>query len=159
MSLIDAYTKVNGRPPSLRSLQRLNAAIEVLGIKQNDALITLLFVLEHYQELYEQIPGQIQKASDIAMEDAGAYANRAVEVAAAHAVKGLSKEVAKVANELASQQAMALKSRWIAIAMCVSACALMLAAYGGYKVGMATQASTMKVTFLAHPYASRSIST
>jgi len=149
MDLVHAYMKAVGRPANPRSVQRLNDLIAALGIKQNDALVTLLFVLEDYKALYEAIPEKIAESTERAKQAALENASKSIDGAVETAIKGLANEVSLKAGMLARQQAAAAKGRWVTFAMLSSVMVILVASYVGYAMGAKGQEVAVKEAYVA----------
>jgi hypothetical protein len=120
----DSCEKLLGRIPDADELRTINRIKDVLGIEPNDALWAVLIALQYYNSLYEAIPGQISKATDVAMDRARSMADATMEAAAADAQAKMAGAVAKIANDVAKSVAGKQKARWVSIAVIVIAFAL-----------------------------------
>jgi hypothetical protein len=63
-TLADLYQSVTGGEPDAESLQRMLRIKDTLNLDNNDALWSVLAVLEYYTRLYDDIPAHIQEAGD-----------------------------------------------------------------------------------------------
>jgi len=63
------YESITGALPDDDSLQRMQRVRDVLGLKDNDALWSILAVLEYYLRLYETIPDDIREAGDFSLRN------------------------------------------------------------------------------------------
>jgi hypothetical protein len=79
----DAFAAYFDRQPNDKERQRLMRGRAAAGIKDNDALWTLLMVLEHYETLYERFPALIAKAAADVTDNARAAAEGELKAAAA----------------------------------------------------------------------------
>ncbi|KVU58877.1 hypothetical protein WK70_13435 [Burkholderia cepacia] len=68
--LVGLYEEVTGEIPDEASLARLRRVSSVLNLKDNDALWSILAVLEYYARLYEAMPERIRWASEGSLEAA-----------------------------------------------------------------------------------------
>ncbi|WP_196786117.1 hypothetical protein [Burkholderia territorii] len=68
--LIQLFQAVSGEVPDEASLARMRRVSSVLNLKDNDALWSILAVLEYYACLYEAMPERIRWASEGSLEAA-----------------------------------------------------------------------------------------
>lgn len=144
MDLSEAFLKIAGRPASDAELQAIYRAQSALGIKENDALITLLFALEHYRGLYSEIPQKIAEAGEAMESAARAQVDAVISSAVNEASGALTAKVAAVAGKIAGAKAAAERSKWLSIAAGVCAAALLLAAGGGWMAGAGGKAAAVE---------------
>ena len=62
------YQSVTGEAPDEDSMQRMRRVGDALGLKNNDALWSILAALDYYLQLYETIPDDIRDAGDFALQ-------------------------------------------------------------------------------------------
>ena len=120
----DGYAKLLGRAPDAGELRTINRICEALSIESNDALWAIIIALQYHTSLYESMPGQISKATDVAMDKARAMADATMEAAAADAQAKMAGAVATIARDVADDVAGKQKARWVSIAVVVIALAL-----------------------------------
>ncbi|WP_196222197.1 MULTISPECIES: hypothetical protein [Burkholderia cepacia complex] len=68
--LVGLFQAVSGEVPDEASLARMRRVSSVLNLKDNDALWSILAVLEYYARLYEAMPERIRWASEGSLEAA-----------------------------------------------------------------------------------------
>jgi len=61
------YESITGASPDDDSLQRMRRVRDALGLNDNDALWSILAVLEYYLRLYDTIPEDIREAGDFSL--------------------------------------------------------------------------------------------
>ena len=67
-TLSHLYQAILGETPDQESLQRMRLVRDAIGLRDNDALWSILAVLEYYLRLYEAIPDYIRDAGDSACQ-------------------------------------------------------------------------------------------
>ena len=81
--LDDSFAKLLGSQPTEKQKEELYRVRDALGLKSNDALWLVVFVLQHYQNLYEKFPARIEDAARRTLQsferDADARARAAAE--------------------------------------------------------------------------------
>lgn len=88
-----AIKLITGKEADEQQIQRLMAIAQALGIPQNDAMMPILGMLESYNRLYTNLPGEVAKQCKT---EADFYA----KAAATSAQSIVSIEIAKTMNEL-----------------------------------------------------------
>jgi hypothetical protein len=136
----DAFAAYFDRQPNDKERQRLMRGRDAAGIKDNDALWTLLLILEQYQTLYEKIPGLIAKAASDVTNNARIAAETELKAAAARTHAELAKSVAHTAADIAGRVASASRWKWISMSFALAAMIL-----GGIGAGMYRQGVTSGV--------------
>lgn len=130
----DAFVAYFDRQPNDKERQRLMRGRAAAGIKDNDALWTLLVVLEHYETLYERFPALIAKAASDVTDKARAGAEGELRAAAARTHAELAKSVAQTARDIAERVASASRWKWISTTFALAA-----AIFAGVGIGMFRQ--------------------
>jgi hypothetical protein len=134
-----AFTVYMDREPNDKERQRLMRGRDAVGIKDNDALWTLLMVLEHYETLYERFPALIAKAASDVTDNARAAAESELKAAAARTRAELAKSVAETARDIASRAASVNRLQWIVscvVCVCILLGGFIAVSYGvGKKMG------------------------
>lgn len=128
----NAFAVLWERHPTDKERQRLMRGRDAVGIKDNDALWTLLMVLEHYETLYERFPALIAKAASDVTENARAAAEAELKAAAARTRAELAKSVAQTALDIADRKASVNRLQWItscAVVLCVTFLSIGTASY------------------------------
>jgi hypothetical protein len=73
------FLDVTGEAPDEASLGRMRRVSTALNLRENDALWSVLAVLEYYERLYEAMPDRIRKAGEGSLDDVRAEAAEATE--------------------------------------------------------------------------------
>jgi len=73
------FLEVSGEPPDDASLLRMHRVSAALNLRDNDALWSVLAVLEYYVRLYEAIPERIRQAGVVGVDAARAEAQAATQ--------------------------------------------------------------------------------
>jgi hypothetical protein len=122
----DAFAAYFDRQPNDKERQRLMRGRAAAGIRDNDALWTLLMVLEHYETLYERFPALIAKAASEVTGKARIAAEGELKAAAARTHAALAESVAQTARDIAERVASTSRWKWIsttfALAAAIFAC-------------------------------------
>jgi hypothetical protein len=132
----DAFAAYFDRQPNDKERQRLMRGRAAAGIKDNDALWTLLMVLEHYETLYERFPALIAKAASDVTNNARAAAEAELKAAAARSRAEMAKSVAQAALEIADRVASANRWKWIAMSFALAAAIFVGIGAGMYRQGV-----------------------
>ena len=101
----EAFAKVLGRQPSEVERGRLYRIRDALGLRDNDAFWYIVLVLEHYDSLYRDYPGQIRDQVRNTIEQARRAFAAAAEVEAAKAQTALAQQVAEASVAIARKLA------------------------------------------------------
>ena len=118
MSDLDtSFAKLFERQPSDASRQRLYQVKDALGLEDNDALWLVLMALQSYQDLYEEIPGEIKAVVADVLGNVNETAKAAMQTAAEAAKADLAAAVATTANQVARDTAVKQKMEWIVCAV------------------------------------------
>lgn len=147
--LNDAFTAVAGREPTDREIQRLLQIQKELDIRDNDALMTALFALEHYTTLYDAIPDRISATMEDATSHARVRAQAVLNEAIAGAVPRLTDAVIDTAEEMAGYRARKKQAQWIMVAVTVCALGVLASVTVGYWIGSKDVATERQAAYLA----------
>ncbi len=105
-SIRQAIEDLTGKPATDLQIQRLMAAANALGIRQDDGMVLLLMVLEHYLGLFDRAPDRIEASVDAsiaAVKTSAALsteqAQASINAAVAGLVPSVEKAVAKAAGK------------------------------------------------------------
>jgi hypothetical protein len=63
VSVLERFRKFLGRSPSNVEIERIGRLQETFGLKGNDSIWLLWWILEYYCRLYEEFPSKIQEAA------------------------------------------------------------------------------------------------
>ena len=117
-NLDDSFTKLLGRQPNDAERQHLYRVRDALGLKNNDALWLVLMALEHYENLYVNIPERIEAAAKKAARSAAAQAQADVNSAVASLIPTVESAVRDGARWALAQESL-VRSMLTLIAGCV----------------------------------------
>jgi hypothetical protein len=105
--------------------------------------------MEHYQTIYEQIPGQIAEAARNATETIRVTAEAQAKSAREETKKGLMKAVTEAVRATARQQAHAEHFKWVSVAVSIVSITVLAVGWGenrrGQAQGLAAGESRAKV--------------
>lgn len=150
MSLETAFLTVYGREAKPEETNRFNRLAKELGIRENDAVWSIVFLLGHHLELAEKIPERMREQSNRALAkfDAGvrqrsetaekelqAIKARIEESISATVVMSCEKEIARSAQGVARVAAAKSWLQWLGVASCVGMVFLGTAFYWGNENG------------------------
>jgi hypothetical protein len=101
----DAFAKLVGRQASETERERLYRVRDALGLRDNDALWSIVIALEHYDSFFRQYPSKLAEETGRCIESARAAFAVAAENEAAHVQRVLSEKVAETSVEIARKLA------------------------------------------------------
>ncbi len=117
MTLEESFAKAVGRPPTDAQRERLQRLREALDLRDNDALWTVVFALEHYDALYREYPGRLGEETARAIAGARAAFAAAAAAEAAKVQATLAHHVARTSATLARRLAeRPLRVEWMTAA-------------------------------------------
>ena len=125
----DAFAKLLKRQPTDAERQHLYSVKDALQLENNDALWLVLIALQHYQTLYEQIPGAIDKLAVDTLRGFRITAEATAKAANESAKADLSKAVAEVAHQVATATARKDMWQWAGMAFALAALLVALVSY------------------------------
>jgi hypothetical protein len=105
LSVEDAFAKLVGRQASETERERLYRVRDALGLRDNDALWSIVIALEHYDSFFRQYPEKLAQETGRCIESARAAFAVAAEKEAAHVQRVLSEKVAETSVEIARKLA------------------------------------------------------
>lgn len=135
--LEESFEKLLERQPTDGERQRLYRVRDTLNIKPTDSVWTLLMVLEHYQTMYQEIPGQIAATARKATESVRATAEAQAKAAQEETKRGLMKAVTEAVRATAEQRARAAHFKWVSIAVSIVSVLLVAVGWGENRRGQA----------------------
>jgi ElaB/YqjD/DUF883 family membrane-anchored ribosome-binding protein len=150
MNLDTAFRSIYGRDPSPEETNRFNRIGKELGIRDNDAIWAIAFLLGHHLDLAKQMPEQIDKlisqslakydsALDNArrLAEAGLAATKAriEETVSQAVVTSAQREIARAAQTVAQTTARKSWLQWLGGAAVVGMLLIAGAVYWGYNIG------------------------
>lgn len=152
MRFKEVYKRLNGREATTEQVLKFERLVASLETTSSDAMLSVLVALDHYENLYSEIPQKINVAVEKSLiEFNGAAKNQAV-AALASAKADLSDAVNTVAQQVASDVSQKQKWQWasgsiIVSMICVGAFGLLMKRQGqeaGYNNGYSTAAAAAK---------------
>jgi hypothetical protein len=150
MSLEKAFLTIYGRAPKPEETNRFYRLAKDLGIRENDAIWNIVFLLGHHLELTETIPEQLGAVANktLAQFDAGIHrrhetAELELRVIRARIEDNISstvtasaeREIARSAQAVARHAASKSWLQWLGAASCVGMVIVGSAFYFGYTNG------------------------
>jgi hypothetical protein len=103
----DAFARLLDRHPSAEERDRLRRVRDALGVRDNDALWTVVLALEHYDGLFRAYPAQLAAATADVLQGVRLASVAVAEQEVAHAHRALavrlSGESVRLARELAAR--------------------------------------------------------
>jgi hypothetical protein len=102
--------------------------MDVLDVRENDAIMTLMVVLEFYLSLYGSVPGRIEEAAKTAVGETKETTQKIAATAAQLAHGDLVEQLGKAVNQVAADAAK--KQQWKALAIGIGAAAISLLVTG-----------------------------
>jgi hypothetical protein len=150
MRLETAFLTVYGREAKPEETNRFNRLAKELGIRENDAIWSIVFLLGHHLELTETLPKRmgeltnrtlaqfdagIRQRSEMAEAELRAVKARIEESISSTVVKSAEREIARSAQTVARYTAAKSWLQWLGVASCVGMIILAAAFYWGYENG------------------------
>jgi hypothetical protein len=117
-----------GRQPSDKDRQELYKVRDALKLKANDALWSVVILLQHYEWLYSRYPAAIAESVKDVTKTVRETALAQARAAAAETTKALAHAVAEAATASAKRAAGAQRLKWMV--GCVTAVSLCLTTIG-----------------------------
>ena len=114
MQFKDVYKRLNGRDATTEQVLKFERLVASLETTPGDAMLAILVALDHYENLYSEIPAKINKTvSDTLIGMKGAADKQAI-AALASAKEDLAQAVANVAQKVAQDVSTKQKIQWAA---------------------------------------------
>jgi ElaB/YqjD/DUF883 family membrane-anchored ribosome-binding protein len=150
MSLDTAFVTVYGREPKPEETNRFNKLAKELGIRENDAVWSLVFLLGQHLEMTEAIPERIrseaeltlakfqsavQKRNETAEVELNAIKARIEERISKSIVASAEREIARSAQAVARHTASKSWLQWLGLASIIGMLILAGACWWGYSTG------------------------
>jgi hypothetical protein len=118
-----SFAMLVGRLPSDKDRQDLYRVRDTLKLKANDAMWSVLMMLQHYEWLYSRHPAAIAEAVKEVTKTVRETALAQARAAAAETTKALAHAVAEAATASAKRAAGAQRSKWmVGCVIVVSVC-------------------------------------
>lgn len=124
MRFKEVYKRINGREATTEEVLNFERLVASLETTQNDAMLAVLVALDHYQNLYSNIPAQISKTSTDVLADFKIAAEKTAS-AAFEKTKTINAEaLAAIANKVANEVSTKRMYQWaggsvIAATLCI----------------------------------------
>lgn len=111
------YAMALGRQPTEAELNRLASVCSSIGVSDNDALLLVLFGLEKYQAIYDEVPSRMRAEVDTVIKEVrrAAEAEAMAGMQATH--RALLKSIQENARQVASAVAGRDQAKWILVAL------------------------------------------
>lgn len=124
LAVAAAFEAAFQRKPTPDEVDRLNRVMDVLDVRENDAIMVLMIVLEFYLGLYSNMPGRIEAAAKTAVGETKETTQRVAATAAQLAHSDLVEQLGKAVNQVAGDAAK--KQQWKALAIGIGAASISL---------------------------------
>jgi len=124
LAVAAAFEAAFRRKPTAEEVERLERVMDVLDVRENDAIMTLMVVLEFYLGLYGSVPGRIEAAAKAAVGETKETTEKIAATAAQLAHGDLVEQLGKAVNQVASDAAK--KQQWKALGAGIAAAAISL---------------------------------
>ena len=128
LAVAAAFEAAFRRKPTAEEVERLERVMDVLDVRENDAIMTLMVVLEFYLGLYGSVPGRIEAAAKAAVGETKETTEKIAATAAQLAHGDLVEQLGKAVNQVASDAAR--KQQWKALGAGIAAAAISLLVTG-----------------------------
>ena len=128
LAVAAAFEAAFHRKPTAEEVGRLARVMDVLDVRENDAIMTLMVVLEFYLGLYSSVPGRIEAAAKAAVGETKETTEKIAATAAQLAHGDLVEQLGKAVNQVASDAAK--KQQWKALGAGIAAAAISLLVTG-----------------------------
>ncbi len=128
LAVAAAFEAAFQRKPTAEEVGRLERVMDVLDVRENDAIMTLMVVLEFYLGLYGSVPGRIEAAAKTAVGETKETTEKIAATAAQLAHGDLVEQLGKAVNQVASDAAK--KQQWKALGAGIAAAAISLLVTG-----------------------------
>lgn len=128
LAVAAAFEAAFHRQPTAEEVGRLERVMDVLDVRENDAIMTLMVVLEFYLSLYGSVPGRIEAAAKAAVGETKETTEKIAATAAQLAHGDLVEQLGKAVNQVASDAAR--KQQWKALGAGIAAAAISLLVTG-----------------------------
>ncbi|GLS04841.1 hypothetical protein GCM10007860_19890 [Chitiniphilus shinanonensis] len=124
LAVAAAFEAAFQRKPPQEEVDRLARVMNVLDVRENDAIMVLMIVLEFYNGLYSSMPGRIEAAAKTVVRETKETTRQVAATAAQLAHSDLVEQFGKALNQVASDTAR--KQQWKALAIGIGAASISL---------------------------------
>jgi hypothetical protein len=128
LAVAAAFEAAFHRKPTAEEVDRLNRVMDVLDVRENDAIMSLMVVLEFYLGLYSNMPRHIKEAVQAAVGETKEATQRVAATAAQLAHSDLIEHLGEAVNQVAADAAR--KQQWRALAIGIGAAAITILVTG-----------------------------
>lgn len=136
--IVEGLERIRGRALTTEEANRILGMQRLLNIQDNDALWTVLLALEHYQQLYEDMPPRIEAAGHVAVAAIKETADAVAAAAAESAKQELAGELAESVRDIANQTARKQQWHWITAGLIAASVCTVSAGCLGFARGKET---------------------
>ena len=109
--LREALRAISGKEPAPAEVQRLMALARVLGLRNDDGMLSILAVLDTYHGIFSRLPAEMEASAKAAADGAAEQAKARINEAVAHLVPSVENAVARAA-EATVRRVHAARSLW-----------------------------------------------
>lgn len=142
MRFKEVYKRLNGREATTEQVLKFERLVASLETTPSDAMLSVLVALDHYENLYSEIPKKINTSASKLLDDFKTAANQQAITALASAKADLSKAVGQVAEKVAADVSQKQRLQWIAGSIVISFACLLITAMLAHKSGRKTGEAT-----------------
>lgn len=135
LGIVESFERIWKREATAEEAERLHLVQSTLGVRDNDAIWVVMIALEHYQQLYQAMPRQIEEAGRTAIGEVRQTAERVANTAAQLAHNDLVASLGDAVNAVAASAARKQQWVWLAAGIGVAAIALALTSVLTYQQG------------------------
>ena len=96
--LREALRAISGKEPAPADVQRLRALARVLGLRNDDGMLSILAVLDTYHGIFSRLPAEMRASAKAAADGAAEQAKARINEAVAHLVPSVENAVARAAE-------------------------------------------------------------
>lgn len=136
--IVDAFEAAWQRKATPEEADRLDHIQAVLDVRDNDAILLLMIVLELYHGLYSAMPERIKEAAHTAAREAKETTRQLANTAAQLAHNDLVGQLGNAVNQVAAEAAR--KQQWKALGMGIGTAAITLLITGCLAFHQGTEA-------------------
>ena len=157
LEIVEAFEAVWQRKATHEEAARLRRVQDILGVRDNDAIMFVMLALEHYQGLYSAMPARIEEASRAAVGDVLETAERAANTAAQIAHNDLADRLGEAVNQVATNAARKQQWKWLGAGIGTAIIGFLLtgwlAFHQGKEAGLGTGYAAARHEFAAASWA------
>jgi hypothetical protein len=121
-----------------RERQNLYRVRDALKLRTTDAVWLLLMALQHYETLYEEVPGRIVAVARDVTREVRRAAEAEAQAAQADTQRALMSAVREAATKSAEAAAGTHLVKWVSVGVGVASVALVLVSWSAYRRGQET---------------------